>query len=134
MHIDTPLKQRTDAPQRKTRVHLDAYCPLSDNPSAMPDDGRAPVWSHVISRLLAAYCNETKDEPYLKAPAKRIAAADMPSPWPACRQRHSRSESTRQRLSFLSLQRNVGPGPPANAARPMFSLLPVLEAAHIGDE
>ncbi|MFM0549462.1 DUF3331 domain-containing protein [Paraburkholderia sediminicola] len=64
MHIETPLKQRTETAQ---------------HPSAMPDDGRAPVWNHVINRLLAGYCNETEGEAYLKAPAKRVAAADAPS-------------------------------------------------------
>lgn len=64
MHIDTSLKQRTQTAQ---------------HPSAMQDDDRAPVWHHVISRLLAAYCNETEGEAYLKAPAKRVAAAHAPS-------------------------------------------------------
>ncbi|WP_168791464.1 DUF3331 domain-containing protein [Paraburkholderia aromaticivorans] len=79
MQIETPLKQRTETAQHGTRVRREAYCEVSDNTSAMPDDGRAPVWSHVINRLLAGYCNETEGEAYLKAPAKRVAAADAPS-------------------------------------------------------
>jgi Domain of unknown function (DUF3331) len=79
MHIDTPLKQRTGTARRAARVQHEAYCPASDNAAAAPDDGRAPVWSHVISRLLSGYCNETEGEAYLKAPRKRLAAADAPS-------------------------------------------------------
>jgi hypothetical protein len=79
MHIDTPLKQRTETAQHETRDRREAYCQVSENPSAMPDDGRAPVWNHVINRLLADYCNEIEGEAYLKARAKRIAAAHAPS-------------------------------------------------------
>ncbi|TDY22845.1 uncharacterized protein DUF3331 [Paraburkholderia sp. BL6665CI2N2] len=80
MHIETPLTQRTDTVQYETRVRCGACCQVSENAPAMPDDRRAPVWDHVINRLLAGYCNETEGEAYLKPRAKRVAgAADTPS-------------------------------------------------------
>jgi len=77
MQIETPLKQCTETAQHGGRGRREAYREVSDNPSALPDDGRAPVWSHVISRLLADYGSENEGEAYLKPRVKRVAAADM---------------------------------------------------------
>lgn len=116
MQIETPLKQRTETAQHGTRVRREAYCEVSDNTSAMPDDGRAPVWSHVINRLLAGYCNETEGEAYLKAPAKRVAAADAPS-------RHIQIEVL-ERLSDTSICRALAGRDPLPICRPGVDLLP----------
>ncbi|MFM0557582.1 DUF3331 domain-containing protein [Paraburkholderia sediminicola] len=79
MHIDPPLKQRTNVAQREARVRREAYCQISEKPSVVPDDSRAPVWSHVISRLLEGHCTEAQREAYLKPRAKRAAAPDAAS-------------------------------------------------------
>ncbi|WP_144148991.1 DUF3331 domain-containing protein [Paraburkholderia sp. BCC1884] len=84
MQIETPLKQRPDAVRQEARMHHESYCSPRDNAAPLLDTrdaldaGRAPVWDHVINRLLAGYRSEAEGEAYLKRPVNR-AAMQMPS-------------------------------------------------------
>lgn len=74
MHSETRLKQRTDPTHQEARVSHEALCTPRGNAAAVLDSGRAPIWEHMIARLLAGYRSESEGEAYLKPPAKRIAS------------------------------------------------------------
>ncbi|HYS64323.1 MAG TPA: DUF3331 domain-containing protein [Paraburkholderia sp.] len=78
MHIESPLKQCTEVAQLEASIFREACCAPGENTAALCDDARAPVWDHVISKLLAGYRSEAEGEAYLKPPIDR-AAANAPS-------------------------------------------------------
>lgn len=59
-------------------MHPETYCAPRESAAPLLDAGRAPVWDHVINRLLAGYRSEAEGEAYLKRPVNR-AAVQMPS-------------------------------------------------------
>ncbi|MFM0208541.1 DUF3331 domain-containing protein [Paraburkholderia sediminicola] len=73
MHSETHLKQRTDTVHQEARAVHEALCPPRGNVAVVLDGG-APVWEHMIVRLLASYRCEGEGEAYLKPRAKCIAS------------------------------------------------------------
>ena len=74
MHIESPAKPCTNAAGHEAHVHHEACRGPYEGPAAAYDDSHAPVWSHVIRRLLAGYRGETEGAAYLAAPLTREAA------------------------------------------------------------
>jgi hypothetical protein len=82
MQIESPLKPRTDALRPEAGSRREGCCAAGENPAASCDagrDARAPVWDHVISRLLAGYRSEAEGEAYLLRPRIDRAALNAPS-------------------------------------------------------
>ncbi|MBC8746377.1 hypothetical protein OKW43_000903 [Paraburkholderia sp. WC7.3g] len=75
MHIESPAKQCTNAARHEADVHHEACRATHDDHAAMHDESPAPVWGHVIKRLLAGYRGEAEGEAYLAAPLMREAAS-----------------------------------------------------------
>jgi len=74
MHIESPARQCTNAARHEAGVHHDACRIAHDDHAATHDESLAPVWSHVIKRLLAGYRGEAEGEAYLAPPLTREAA------------------------------------------------------------
>jgi hypothetical protein len=82
MHIESPAKQCTNAARHEAGVHRDECRAARDEceheleheQEYRHDGTSAPIWNHVIARLLAGYRGDAEGEPYRVLPLTREAA------------------------------------------------------------